>query len=356
MLNQRWQHISKYKLTQENESDALDHLIASLADFFEFPVALISVLGQKQWFIAKAGLDMDFTSLEDSFCRHVVERRAPLVIEDASQPPDFCDNPLVLSSPYIRFYAGVPLVAGGREVGAVCLIDDRPNTLTAKDLKFLESLSFFISDYIRLIDKQRAKVSSADFSLMIEAADVGVWDWEIPNDHNVFNQRWCELLGLERDEVDSRSSFWKGLVHSDDYARLNNAIRAHLADESAVLNVEYRLRHAEGHWLWVNTYGRTVANDSAGRPLRMTCVIRDISEKKRIELREYKQVQLLNFMNRAQSVFLQEKNIRHSCELIFDDLLALAESQFGLIGQVVEQEGHGKSASARKHWRAGWIC
>ncbi|XUO87769.1 GAF domain-containing protein [Halomonas sp. KM072] len=117
MLNQRWQHISKYKLTQENESDALDHLIASLADFFEFPVALISVLGQKQWFIAKAGLDVDFTSLEDAFCRYVVELRAPLVIEDASQHPDFCDNPLVLSSPYIRFYAGVPLVAGGRAGG-----------------------------------------------------------------------------------------------------------------------------------------------------------------------------------------------------------------------------------------------
>lgn len=343
MLNQRWQHISKYKLTQENESDALDHLIASLADFFEFPVALISVLGQKQWLIAKAGLDMDFTSLEDSFCRHVVERRTPLVIEDASQHPDFCDNPLVLSSPYIRFYAGVPLVAGGREVGAVCLIDDRPNTLTAKDLKFLESLSVFISDYIRLIDKQRVRLSSADFSLMIEAADVGVWDWEIPNDHNAFNQRWCELLGLKRDEVESRSSFWKGRVHRDDYERLNDAIRAHLADESDVLNVEYRLRHAEGHWLWVNTYGRTVANDSAGRPLRVTCVIRDISEKKRIELREYKQVQLLNFMNRAQSVFLQEKSIRHSCELIFDDLLALAESQFGLIGQVVVQEELGKT-------------
>ena len=100
-------------------------------------------------------------------------------------------------------------MAGGREVGAVCLIDDQPNTLSSKDLQFLESLSLFISDYIHLIDKQRNGLSGADFALMIEAADVGVWDWEIANDHNVFNQRWCDLLGLEKDEVESRSGFWK---------------------------------------------------------------------------------------------------------------------------------------------------
>ena len=334
MLNKRWQHISQYKLSPDVDTDALDRLIASVADFFEFPIALVSVLGQKQWFIAKSGLDVDFTSLEDAFCRHVVALRAPLVIEDASQHPDFRDNPLVLAAPHIRFYAGVPLTAGGREVGAVCLIDSRPNTLSDKDLRFLESLSYFISDYIHLIDKQRAGISDGDFAMMIESADVGVWDWEISNDHNVFNQRWCEMLGLESDEVESRSSFWKSLIHSDDFTSVNNAIRRHLAQEDEVLNVEYRMRHAEGHWLWVNTYGRVVANDSAGRPLRLTCVTRDISDKKSAELRERKQVQLLNFMNRAQSVFLHEKDIRHSCELIFDELLHLAESQFGLIGQV----------------------
>ncbi|KFC51195.1 hypothetical protein DK37_25565 [Halomonas sp. SUBG004] len=278
--------------------------------FFEFPIALVSVLGQKQWFIAKSGLDVDVTSLEDAFCRHVVALRAPLVIEDASQHPDFCDNPLVLAAPHIRFYAGVPLTAGGREVGAVCLIDNRPNTLSEKDLRFLESLSYFISDYIYLIDKQRSGISNSDFAMMIESADVGVWDWEIANDHSVFNQRWCEMLGLECDEVESRSSFWKRLIHSEDFTSVNNAIRRLLAQEDGVLNVEYRMCHAEGHWLWVNSYGRVVANDSAGRPLRLTCITRDISEKKSAELRERKQVQLLNFMNRAQSVFSSRK--RHS--------------------------------------------
>ncbi|MCG7590122.1 MULTISPECIES: diguanylate cyclase [Halomonadaceae] len=334
MLNKRWQHIRHYKLSADVDTDALDKLIASVADFFEFPIALVSVLGQKQWFIAKSGLDVDVTSLEDAFCRHVVALRAPLVIEDASQHPDFCDNPLVLAAPHIRFYAGVPLTAGGREVGAVCLIDNRPNTLSEKDLRFLESLSYFISDYIYLIDKQRSGISNSDFAMMIESADVGVWDWEIANDHSVFNQRWCEMLGLECDEVESRSSFWKRLIHSEDFTSVNNAIRRLLAQEDGVLNVEYRMCHAEGHWLWVNSYGRVVANDSAGRPLRLTCITRDISEKKSAELRERKQVQLLNFMNRAQSVFLREKDIRHSCELIFDELLYLAESQFGLIGQV----------------------
>ncbi|MAP35288.1 MAG: hypothetical protein CME75_05780 [Halomonas sp.] len=343
MLNQRWQHISKHKLPLEAETDALDALIASVAAFFEFPVALISVIGRKQWFIAKSGIDIDFTSLEDAFCRHVVALRAPLVIEDATLHPDFCDNPLVIAGPRIKFYAGVPLMAGGREVGAVCLIDDRPNTLSAKDLRFLESLSYFISDYIHLIDKQRLAPNNRDFAMMIEAADVGVWDWEISNDHNAFNQRWCDLLGLGIDEVESRSSFWKSLVHPDDVIRLTSAIRSYLSECDSIFNEEYRMRHGDGYWVWLSAYGRVVAHDSAGRPLRLSCVIRDISDKKRAELREHKQMQLLNFMNRAQSVFLQEKNIRLSCELIFDELISLAESQFGLIGQVVMQETGDKS-------------
>ena len=83
MLNKRWQHISQHTLTPDVDTGALDKLIASVADFFEFPIALVSVVGQKQWFVAKSGIEFDFTSLEDSFCRHVVARRAPLVIEDA---------------------------------------------------------------------------------------------------------------------------------------------------------------------------------------------------------------------------------------------------------------------------------
>ena len=343
MLHKRWQYISQYKLAHDADNDALDKLVASVADFFEFPIALISIIGQKQWFIAKAGLDVDITSLEDAFCRHVVARRSPLIIEDARLHPDFCDNPLVVAEPKIRFYAGVPLLAGGREVGAVCLLDNQPNKLATKDLRFLESLSYFISDYIRLIGEEEAGLRWADFAMMIESADVGIWDWDIVNDGNVFNQHWCELLGLRVNEVESHSRFWKSLVHADDAARLDRVIKAHLAEEGSALNVEYRMRHAQGHWVWVNACGRVVTNDSNGRPLRMTCVIRDISARKRAELREQKHLQLLNFMNRAQSVFLHEKNIRHSCELIFDELLLLAESQFGFIGQAVIQETGEKS-------------
>lgn len=108
MLNKRWQHIRHYKLSLDVDTDALDKLIASVADFFEFPIALVSVLGQKQWFIAKSGLDVDVTSLEDAFCRHVVALRAPRVIEDASQHPDFCDNPLVLAAPTYAFMRVCP--------------------------------------------------------------------------------------------------------------------------------------------------------------------------------------------------------------------------------------------------------
>lgn len=338
MLNKQWHSVSERKAATSVDTETLDSLIASVAIYFDFPIALISIAAQKQWFIAKSGLNVDFAALEGAFCRHVLALRAPIVIEDASLHPDFCDHPLVLAEPCIRFYAGVPLMVDEREVGAICLIDDKPNTLSSKDLRFLESLSYFISHYVHLADKQKCFISESDLSMIIEPADdVGVWGWKISTDRNVFNQRWCDLLGLALNEVENFSNFWKSLVHSDDFTRLNNAIRSHLANDGSALNVDYRMRHGDGRWIWVNTYGRVVAYNIAGRPLRLSCITRDISEKKNAELRERKQVQLLNFMNRAQSVFLHEKNIRHSCELIFDEILSLAESQFGLIGQIMVQ-------------------
>ncbi|WP_083024209.1 PAS domain-containing protein [Vreelandella lionensis] len=96
----------------------------------------------------------------------------------------------------------------------------------------------------------------------------------------MFNQRWCDLLGLALNEVENFSNFWKSLVHSDDFTRLNNAIRSHLANDGSALNVDYRMRHGDGRWIWVNTYGRVVAYNIAGRPLRLSCITRDILKRK----------------------------------------------------------------------------
>ncbi|WP_192859203.1 hypothetical protein [Vreelandella lionensis] len=94
MLNKQWHSVSERKAATSVDTETLDSLIASVAIYFDFPIALISIAAQKQWFIAKSGLNVDFAALEGAFCRHVLALRAPLVIEDASPSSRFLRPPI----------------------------------------------------------------------------------------------------------------------------------------------------------------------------------------------------------------------------------------------------------------------
>lgn len=76
MLNKQWHSVSERKAATSVDTETLDSLIASVAIYFDFPIALISIAAQKQWFIAKSGLNVDFAALEgadaDSECNTLI--------------------------------------------------------------------------------------------------------------------------------------------------------------------------------------------------------------------------------------------------------------------------------------------
>lgn len=113
----------------EGVSDALfDELIGLAASYFSVPIALISVLeASRQWFLAQSGMACDQTPLLDSFCATAVEANGFFEVGDALADSRFRDNPLVVGSPGIRFYAGWPLVTeDGVILGMFCIIDTVP--------------------------------------------------------------------------------------------------------------------------------------------------------------------------------------------------------------------------------------
>jgi GAF domain-containing protein len=61
--------------------------------------------------------------------------------------PRFKDNSLVTGSPFIRFYAGVPLFSrGGHALGTLCLVDIKPRTLTESERELLTDLASLVED------------------------------------------------------------------------------------------------------------------------------------------------------------------------------------------------------------------
>lgn len=129
-----------------------DELVDLVGKILEVPIALVSLVDKdRQWFKARRGLNVQETSREISFCGHVVEGGEPLIVENTLDDPRFCDNPLVLGDPHIRFYAGFPLRgAEGSVLGTVCAIDTKPREISSSDLNYLALICRQAEDQLRL--------------------------------------------------------------------------------------------------------------------------------------------------------------------------------------------------------------
>ncbi|MGI4790398.1 MAG: GAF domain-containing protein, partial [Janthinobacterium lividum] len=134
---------------QEESYDDITCLTARLCDV---PIALISLVDEdRQWFKSRVGLDVCETAREFSFCSHAIQQPELFIVPDAAADPRFADNPFVAGDPYIRFYAGVPLVTTeGHALGSLCVIDRQPRILTDEQKAILKMLARQVIDRIEL--------------------------------------------------------------------------------------------------------------------------------------------------------------------------------------------------------------
>lgn len=130
--------------------------ITQFASFeFEVPIVLITLIDDdRQWFKSHVGIDVCGTSREVSFCSHAILKDETMLVEDATKDDRFFDNPLVLSEPHIRFYAGAPLtLPTGESLGTLCLIDVKPRVLDKSDLSILSSLRKMVVEQLVAINE-----------------------------------------------------------------------------------------------------------------------------------------------------------------------------------------------------------
>ena len=124
---------------------------------------------------------------------------------------------------------------------------------------------------------------SEQLELALMGADLGRWDYDlgISNGYRL-DERSCKLLGLDATESKVRRS-WRDLVHMDDVAGVQAALTAHLGGSAPAFEAEYRVRHTDGHSIWVSTRGKVVQFSQDGAALRMVGTLSDISRRKDAE-------------------------------------------------------------------------
>jgi GAF domain-containing protein len=124
--------------------ERFDRITRVGAALFDVPIALVSMVDvNRQWFKACFGLETRETDRSASFCSHAILRDEVLVIEDTLEDERTSDNPLVLGSPYARFYAGQPLKVNGHNMGTLCIIDREPRAFDEGQARLLRDLAYW---------------------------------------------------------------------------------------------------------------------------------------------------------------------------------------------------------------------
>ena len=122
--------------------ERFDRITRIAAATFNVPIALISLVDKdRQWFKSCVGIDVSESPRDVSFCAHAVALHDDIIVPDTLLDDRFADNPLVLSGPRVRFYAGAPLLLkNGVCLGTLCIVDTRPRQLGAADIASLHDL------------------------------------------------------------------------------------------------------------------------------------------------------------------------------------------------------------------------
>ncbi|MBM6551533.1 diguanylate cyclase [Marinomonas ostreistagni] len=187
--------------------------------------------------------------------------------------------------------------------------------------------------------ENRLNEANRRMHLLLEASELGTWDYDAATESTSVNRRWCEIIGVEYEFYDGSNHFWQQRIHPADLAEVLQKLKAHINGESSVYSAIYRMKHEAGHWVWIETYGRVVERDEMGEVTRIAGTHRDITERKHIEIHQHKQTQLLGFIDKARAAYLETHDLPGACQKILPELIEIADSQFAFIGQVLIEDG-----------------
>ncbi|APC16816.1 diguanylate cyclase [Pseudomonas frederiksbergensis] len=152
---------------------------------------------------------------------------------------------------------------------------------------------------------QALSKSEARLALALKASELGLWDWNLQTDE-VHHTQLKELFGIEPEFVTAMLSHLKPRLHPQDLPPLRRALVEHLKGRTEDYQIEYRVRHGDGHWVWIEDRGRAVERGANGRVIRMVGTRRDISVSKGLE--EQRQLAATVFEAASEGIVIFDPN------------------------------------------------
>ena len=296
----RLDELYSYKILDTPVDVNFDRLTRLAAKLCDTPIALVTLIDEgRQWFKSVVGLDFRETDRNVSFCSHTIKSTLPLIVSDARNDTVFADNPLVTGSPWIVFYAGIPLVSPSNIVlGTLAVIDTRARHLSVDQIEILETLGSQVMTQLELhrqgmtlrlhaeaqsrLQGMQLRESQVRFEYVAKATRDTIWDWNLVSDTISWNEGLRVTFGFASDEIESSSLSWTNRIHPEDLERVLDGIHGIINAGLLSWSDEYRFLRKDGSYADVLDRG-FVLHDEDNRPVRMIGGMTDISNRLRME-------------------------------------------------------------------------
>jgi PAS domain S-box-containing protein len=281
-----------YGILDSPPEQGYDDVTALATHFCGTPYSTVTFVDQdRQWFKSETGFGTNETGRSDGFCACAILCPETLIIEDTLLDPRFSTNPFVSGGPRIRFYAGAPVIApNGHILGTVCVFDDKPRQLSPAQVAALESLARQVQGLLEqrkvvshleaaLAMSKNAERRLGELAAIVDSSDDAILSKDLNGIITSWNLGATRVLGYSPEEMIGASilKLIPEELHSDE-AIIIGKVRA----GERVEHFETVRLTKGGRRLNVSLSVSPVRDDQ-GRVIGASKILRDISDRKRIE-------------------------------------------------------------------------
>jgi PAS domain S-box-containing protein len=282
--SKRLELLRSLQILDSGFEERFDRVTRLVSRTLSVPISAISLVDDKrQWFKAVHGLSVRETPREYAFCAHAILAQEPLVVPNALEDSRFRNNPLVLGTPGIRFYAGIPLVSPDKlAIGTLCAIDTQPRSLPDDDLAFLRDLAAVVEAELQLKAQSDLLQSADRFRRLFEDSSDATFLVE-GDRFTDCNRAAMRLLRLNsKDQLVGRHPIEISPTRQPDGRPSDEVARVLIetAYEKGSLSFEWTHLRADGSCFPADVV--LTAISTLERPV-LHAVLRDISDRKTIE-------------------------------------------------------------------------
>ncbi len=274
--------------------ETFDRVTRVLAQLLDVPITLVSLVDDsRQWVKSRVGIDLQETPRSVAFCAHAIHAEDIFLIEDTLADPQFDQHPLVVGSPHIRFYAGIPLkTADGLALGTLCAIDRRPRALTPGMKAAFHDLASIVERELlqRAVTEQGKRVweeerlararSDARFATIFRETPTGKIIVDLKGRFIEANPKFCQLTGYTADELTQLK--FSDITHPEDLGADRLLAAELVAGTRTSYSVEKRYIHRDGKPVWAQV-SVSLLQGHEGHAPQFIAVVLDIGERKRSE-------------------------------------------------------------------------